>query len=116
MTHGSLIKITAAASVMLVASGLAVIAQNSPNERLDNRRMFKSGQEAFEKVCARCHTGRADAVGPDLLKNAYDADTVKFFVRHGSGPMPAFTESMIDNATLDELAHYVATHGKGAPQ
>ena len=65
--------------------------------------------------CARCHTGRVDTVGPDFSKKPYDVDTVKFFVRHGFAGMPAFTKSMIDNATLDELAAYVA-HSKGAPQ
>ena len=115
MTLGKLLAISAAAWVMLDLSGLAAFAQDAVSERLDDRRMFKSGQEAFEKTCARCHTGRVDTVGPDFSKKPYDVDTVKFFVRHGFAGMPAFTESMIDNATLDELAAYVA-HSKGAPQ
>lgn len=115
MTLGKLLAISAAAWVMLDASALAAFAQDAIAERLDDRRMFKSGQEAFDKTCGRCHTGRADTVGPDFSKKPYDVDTVKFFVRNGFAGMPAFTESMIDNATLDELAAYVV-ESKGAPQ
>ena len=96
-----------ALALALAAGGTA----HAQNERLDDRRMFPSGEAAFQKVCARCHTGREDAVGPDLTVNEYDIETIRHFVRHGSGPMPAFTESMVDNASLDEIAaHLAARH------
>lgn len=116
MTPGKQLGVSIAALVMLNLSGLAAMAQDGGAERLDDRRMFKSGQEAFEKICARCHTGRPDAVGPEFFSKGYDADTIKYFVRNGFAGMPAFTESMVDNATLDELAAYVATQAKGTPQ
>jgi len=116
MTPGKQLGVSIAAVVMLNLSGLAAMAQDAATGRLDNNRMFKSGQEAFEKICARCHTGRPDSVGPEFFSKGYDADTIKYFVRNGFAGMPAFTESMIDNATLDELAAYVATQAKGAPK
>lgn len=98
---------------LALATGGAAQAQDA---RLDGQRMFASGEAAFEKVCARCHTGREDAVGPDLTATAYDVETLRHFVRHGSGPMPAFTESMVDNASLDEIAAHLAARHKEAAQ
>ena len=76
--------------------------------RLDDRRMFPSGEVAFEKLCGRCHTGRPEAVGPDLHANRYDPDTIRTFARNGSGPMPAFTAAMIDDRSLDQIAAWLA--------
>ena len=84
--------------------------------RLDDAQMFDSGEEAFTKICARCHTGKEQTVGPDLFTGALDADTIAYFVRHGSGPMPAFTESMVDAKSLEGIAAYVAEKSKGAEQ
>lgn len=83
------------------------------NETLDSRRAFTDGAAAWNKVCSRCHTVAGESnplsVGPDLSVNEYDADTVKFFVRNGHLAMPAFPGSALDDATLDELAAYIAT-------
>lgn len=101
-----------AAALALAATGGAYAQQG----RLDDQPMFASGQLAFEKICARCHTGREDAVGPDLRSGDYDTDILSFFARHGSGPMPAFTESMIDNATLQALTDHVVETSQGGSQ
>lgn len=101
------------ALALALAAGGAAHAQDA---RLDDQRMFQSGETAFEKVCARCHTGREDAVGPDLTANEYDVETLRYFVRHGSGPMPAFSEAMVDNASLDDIATHLAARHKEATQ
>lgn len=109
--------ILAAATITL--AGTAAQAQpdaQAQQARLDDRAMFGSGQDAFEKTCARCHTGVESQVGPDLLSGDYDPDIIRFFVRNGFGPMPAFTESMIDNATLDALADYIVQGSEGDSQ
>lgn len=108
------IRLTALA--LALAAGGAAQAQDTQAARLDSQRMFPSGETAFQKVCARCHTGREDAVGPDLTANEYDVETLRHFVRYGSGPMPAFTESMVDSASLDEIAAYLAARHKEAAQ
>ncbi|SHM52625.1 Cytochrome C oxidase, cbb3-type, subunit III [Paracoccus solventivorans] len=94
-----------ALALVLAAGGTAL----ADTPRLDAQRMFPSGEIAFQKICARCHTGREDAVGPDLTANDYDPDTIRHFARHGSGPMPAFTESMVDAVTLDQIAAHLAS-------
>lgn len=111
--NATMIRMALASALALAAP--AAFAQDAAvdlTERLDNRQYFKSGQEAWEKTCARCHTAinekQDQSVGPDLSINQYDADTIAFFVRNGQLAMPAFPESAIDNATLADLADYIA--------
>ncbi len=92
------------AAAALALSATSVGAQDVP-ARLDDIKEFASGQEAWEKVCARCHLS---GVGPDLSLVEYDVDTLRFFVRNGQLAMPAFPESAIDDATLAGIADYVA--------
>ncbi len=77
--------------------------------RLDDTRSFGSGQEAFEKVCGRCHV---TGVGPDLFEGEYDVDSLRHFVRNGYLAMPAFPESALDDKTLEEIAAYIAAQAK----
>jgi mono/diheme cytochrome c family protein len=105
-------RLTSALALVLIAGGTTLAAEN----RLDSRMMFPSGQVAYGQVCARCHSSSEHAVGPDLTANPYDVEVLRFFVRYGSGPMPAFSESMIDNTTLDEIAAYLAAEYEETPQ
>lgn len=108
MTRFSLI----AAAALLATAGTAFAETAGAPARLDDIRQFKSGQEVWEKTCSRCHTAIDDrqdqAVGPDLALNEYDVDSLTFFVRNGHLAMPAFPESAIDTASLNELAEYMA--------
>lgn len=114
---------TQGATLLLVLTG-PVLAQEQPvsvepaaaTERLDSRPMFKSGEDAWKKTCAACHSGTEHAVGPDLIELEHDADTLKYFARNGYGPMPAFTESMIDDATMDAITSYVTEQYAGEDQ
>ena len=102
-----------------LAAGLALspltaaFAAETVTETLDERRNFATGEEAFNKVCARCHmviNDRQDqSVGPDLSVNEYDLDTITHFVRNGYLAMPAFPKSSIDDVTLAEIAEHIAT-------
>lgn len=102
MTNLALRHLLAAAALALGATTLS--AQELP-ARLDDIKSFPAGQDAWEKVCARCHLS---GVGPDLSQVEYDVDTLRFFVRNGQLAMPAFPESALDDATLAEVADYIA--------
>ena len=105
----TLLRLAAIAAVALSAQAAAA---DTITERLDDRKYFADGQAAWEKVCARCHTTVDDktdqSVGPDLSKVEYDADTLKHFVRNGHLAMPAFSASHINDATIVEIADYMA--------
>lgn len=105
----NMLRIAAAAALALSAQ--TAVAQ-PVTERLDDRKYFADGQAAWDKVCARCHTTVDDkidqSVGPELSQVEYDADTLMHFVRNGHLAMPAFSASHISDATIVELADYMA--------
>jgi len=72
-----------------------------------------AAQMVFEQTCMACH---ATGVGPVITGRDLPADAVKLFVRNGNRAMPAFTEAMIDDATLDRVAQIVATSKAPASQ
>lgn len=74
---------------------------------LDKSSIPKDAAEmVFQQTCMSCH---ATGVGPVITGRDLPPDAVKMFVRHGNRAMPAFTEAMIDNETLDRVAQLVAT-------
>lgn len=105
----SMLRIAAVAALALSAN--AAVA-DTITERLDDRKYFADGKAGWEKVCARCHTTVDDktdqSVGPDLSINEYDGETLTHFVRNGHLAMPAFSASHISDATILEIADYVA--------
>lgn len=70
-------------------------------------------QMVFEQTCMACH---ATGVGPVITGRNLPVEAIKMFVRHGNRAMPAFTEAMIDNATLDRVAQLVAESKAPASQ
>lgn len=63
-------------------------------------------QRVFQQVCLSCH---ATGVGPVITGRNLPPEAVKLFVRNGNRAMPAFTEAMLDDETLDGIARIVAT-------
>lgn len=63
------------------------------------------GQQYYQKICAKCHEA---GVGPVLLGRELPEATTLYMVRHGLNAMPAFRMSDIDDATLKDLAAYIA--------
>lgn len=115
-------------TVTIISLGLALLgvgivtAQDAPKvapngdaaagaalARLDDTKSFASGEEAFDKVCGRCHV---TGVGPDLFAGEYDIDSLRHFVRNGYLAMPAFPESALDDKTLEEIAAHIAAQAK----
>lgn len=64
------------------------------------------GQQFYEKICAKCHEV---GIGPVLFGRGFTEAVYVSIVRNGNRAMPAFRVSDIDDATLQELAHYLAT-------
>jgi len=114
----------AAAAAMLAAVGSA-LAQ----DRGDILRADLPGRVIFERQCAPCHgTGRGDDNSPQLpgtaalaaryagakpgeleLRTDLNADVLRFFVRRGIGPMPAFRQAELSDADIDAIAAYIAS-------
>lgn len=105
-------------AILALGSSLLLSACGSPSDTskpaagaqkvtyLDKTSIPNDPAEAvFQQVCMSCH---AVGVGPVITGRELDVEAVKMFVRNGSRAMPAFTESMIDDATLQQVAELVS--------
>lgn len=66
------------------------------------------GQQYYETICAKCHDASV-GIGPALFGRGFTEQAYVSIARNGNRAMPAFRVSDIDDATLQELAHYLAT-------
>ena len=83
-------------------SGLAFAASAAPPA--DAQRVGP-GQRYYEKTCAKCHEA---GVGPVIKGRGFPAATYVVIARNGLNAMPAFRVTDIDDATLQDLAEYLA--------
>lgn len=67
----------------------------------------------YQQTCMACH---ATGVGPVITGRDLPPEAIKMFVRNGNRAMPAFTEAMIDNETLDGVARLVSESKATTPQ
>lgn len=92
----------------LVRAGLAVLALALPlsQARAAADQPANAGQQFYQKVCAKCHeTG----IGPVITGRNLPAIAYVTIARNGNRAMPAFRLSDIDDATLQQLADYLAS-------
>lgn len=65
-----------------------------------------AGQQFYQKVCAKCHEA---GIGPVLTGRGLPEATYINIARNGNRAMPAFRVTDIDDATLQQLAAYLAS-------
>lgn len=117
--------------LLLAATGLALAAlagaqpaQGAPPAQEEVAR----GKAVFAQHCAACHgRGPGDDGSPHLPGTAalaaryqgslpgaleertdLNAETLRYFVRHGSGPMPMFRKTEVSDADIGSIATYLA--------
>lgn len=113
----------AACAVLLMLTGGAVAASDKSDAAAVER-----GRRVFERQCAPCHGDGPGIDGSKMLpgtaalaakydgalpaeltrRSDLDAETLKFFVRNGSGAMPMFRKVEISDADLEAVAAYLA--------
>lgn len=97
-----LLSVSALGAGLMLTAG-AVVAQSQPSPQSPT--VEGQGKRYFEKVCAKCHE---IGVGPALTGRGLAPLFYTTIARHGSGAMPAFRETDIDDATLQDLAVYLS--------
>lgn len=85
----------------VIALSLIAAAVYPSAARAGSDGTWKSGAEAYEKVCARCHQA---GVGPELRGRKLAAAYTKVIARNGMRAMPAMPATAVDEATLDQIA------------
>ncbi len=78
----------------------------------------EAGRQVFAARCTGCHFQQGQAVGgcgPNLSvsKNAIDPDFVRKQVRGGKGIMPAFDQTRVSDADLENIILYLKAINKG---
>ena len=67
----------------------------------------RQGRRLFMESCNHCHPGGDAGLGPALNNKPAPAAAIKLQVRKGLGAMPGFSEQLLPDTALDQLADYV---------
>jgi mono/diheme cytochrome c family protein len=65
------------------------------------------GRQVFMRFCNGCHPNGEGGLGPALNNKLLPGFLIKFQVRHGLGVMPSFSDDVISDEELDDLAGYL---------
>ena len=101
---------TAAAGATTAAGTKAAPAPTAPLPTQADAKA-EAGRLVFAKTCAGCHLGQGTQAGkaPQLSvsQNAINPDFVRHQVRNGKAPMPAFDQSKVSDADLENIIAYL---------
>jgi mono/diheme cytochrome c family protein len=109
----------AAACIVLAAvlSGACSSARRSEpfsSATLPSTPSIARGEQLFYEHCHQCHTGGEAALAPAINNKPLPGFMIRLQTRRGLGAMPAFPESKISDAELDDLVAYLqALRAKG---
>lgn len=104
--------VTVSAALLIVS----VVAQTScKNPRRDAPLLkvaeappeLEAGHQVFDRYCNPCHPNGATGLGPALNDKPITSLMIETQVRAGVGAMPAFDESVIDDAEMGALLAYM---------
>lgn len=70
-------------------------------------RQWRSGEDLYNKVCGYCHKPEV-GVGTVIQGRGLPPEYLTIIVRNGFNAMPAFPASYVDDASIVELAKYLA--------
>lgn len=70
-----------------------------------------AGAEVFANFCAGCHPNGQAGVGDDLTTSHDSPAEARYIIRNGESRMPAFDESQIPDADLENLLAHLQTYG-----
>lgn len=124
MRRGTILNVAAlSAAFCVLASGIAVRAQDAPGGVPSSVATSAEGKEVYETICQACHM--ADAKGgsgagtaiPALAGNAHVADKsyIVGILLKGRGGMPWFSE-MLTHQQIAAVATYVRGHFNNYPE
>jgi ubiquinol-cytochrome c reductase cytochrome c subunit len=86
------------------AAGDATAAERAPS--------VENGRQLYMKVgCYQCHgtVGQGGAAGPRLAPEPMPLEALRVFLRNSARAMPAYPESILDDAGVADLRAYLAS-------
>jgi mono/diheme cytochrome c family protein len=96
-------------AVALLASGCLHTRRTEPiaPPLVLDRPELRRGEQVFFQHCHSCHPHGGTGLGPAFNNKPLPVFLMKFQVRRGLGVMPAFDQSKISSAELDDLMAYI---------
>jgi mono/diheme cytochrome c family protein len=93
-----------AAGVLLGLPGLAWVADAPPSAERGRELYMNTG-------CVHCHgsLGQGSAAGKRLAPNALPAPAIAAFIRATSTTMPAYSEKLLSDADVADIAAFLAS-------
>lgn len=113
-------KLRSALLLLVVTAMVAACGTARRSEALGNAPTLasaaeRSGQKVFMQHCNSCHVGGAGALAPAINDKPLPTFLMRFQVRRGLGAMPAFSETDISDAELDDLMAYLLALRRAGP-
>jgi mono/diheme cytochrome c family protein len=125
----------ALAGLLSATAGLSAPKAKTAAAQTAASALIARGHLVFARNCASCHgqgpgddgspslpgTSRLEARYKGSLPGALEkrtdltAETLRYFVRHGSGPMPMFRKTEVSDADIDAIAAFLKSGGKITP-
>ena len=68
---------------------------------------LQRGQRLFFEHCNPCHPNGEAGLGPSLNNRPLPETVIDLVIRHGPGPMPAFSPKLLDKRDRAAIAEYV---------
>jgi mono/diheme cytochrome c family protein len=126
------IALAALAGLLGTTAGLSAPKAKSGAAQAASSTLIARGNLVFARNCASCHgqgpgddgspslpgTSRLDSRYKGSLPGALEkrtdltAETLRYFVRHGSGPMPMFRKTEVSDDDIDAIAAFLKSGGK----
>ena len=94
----------------LLSGGLAAVLALAPALLPAQQGSADSGKRLYvQDGCYECHgyAGQGGAAGARLVPWSMDAQALIAYVRHPAGQMPPYTEKVISNRDLTDVAAYL---------
>lgn len=88
-----------------LAATLVLLAGHVSSASAQDTLKISEGQRFYQKICAKCHEV---GIGPVITGRGFPEAVYVTIARSGFNGMPAFRVSDIDDATLQDLAKYLA--------
>jgi mono/diheme cytochrome c family protein len=85
-------------------------AKQASKLRAASRSTNLTGEQLFIRTCNTCHPGGKEGMGPRLDKlsvNFITDDSLKAFIRHGRGMMPAQPPEVLNEEEMNNLIAYL---------
>jgi mono/diheme cytochrome c family protein len=94
-------------AVSIAACGIEHRGEPRAPELVPESAAVARGERLFQRYCYQCHPGGGAGVGPALNDKPLPKLAIATQIRTGVGAMPAFDDTWLTDAQVDDITAYV---------